>query len=155
MACQVEREEPQSHSSNLHSVAFGAGLDLVSLMQVRGHSSTPKLELNRIRFFDPTSLRIDDIENTINSRRKITEELGLLPGDIDYGYLEKILKGHRGALVHPDKFDILYYLARTHEAILSPTIFDKKRQLIRDNEIGEYIETTSLREAPLIHTRRS
>lgn len=106
MACQVEREEHKSHSSNLHSVAFGAGLDLVSLMQVRGHSSIPKLELNRIRFFDPTSLRIDDIENTINSRRKITEELGLLPGDIDYGYLEKILKGHRGALVHPDKFDI-------------------------------------------------
>ena len=89
MACQVEREEHKSHSSNLHWVAFGAGLDLVSLMQVRGHSSIPKLELNRIRFFDPTSLRIDDIENTINSRRKITEELGLLPGDIDYGYSGK------------------------------------------------------------------
>jgi hypothetical protein len=63
-ACQVSREEPESHSSNLHSIAFGGGFDLVSLMQVRGYSNNQKLDLNKIRFLNPENLGIANIETS-------------------------------------------------------------------------------------------
>jgi len=47
-----------------------------------------------------------------------------------------------------DKFQILYYLARTHEAIASTRIFEDIRQKIGRREIGEYIEQTKLKSFP-------
>jgi hypothetical protein len=154
-ASQVEREEPESHSSNIHSVAFGGGFDLVSLLQVRGHSDkTQDLSLNKIRFFDPDSLGIDDIETILHSQnRDILKELRISETDLDFKYIRNMLSGFRGALIHPIKHRILYFLARCHEAVLSPIIFDLKRSMIENGEIAEHIVETKLRNAPMIQRR--
>jgi hypothetical protein len=127
---QVEREDQISHTSNLHSLTFGGGFDLVSLMQSRGYSSNEKLDLNKVRFFDPASLSINNIENTLlNSNRKIVEEFNLPEDNYnDFFYIKKVLNGYRGALINKKKFETLYALARTHETITSYDIFEKSRR---------------------------
>lgn len=149
---QVEREDQISHTSNLHSLTFGGGFDLVSLMQSRGYSSNEKLDINKIRFFDPITLSINNIENTmLNPNRKIVEELNLPKDNFnDYFYINKILKGYRGALTNEKKFETLYALARTHETITSYDIFEKSKEKIKMKELNEYIKLTDLKNAPII-----
>jgi hypothetical protein len=154
---QVEREDQISHTSNLHSLTFGGGFDLVSLMQSRGYSSNEKLDLNKVRFFDPASLSINNIENIlINSNRNIMEEFNLPKDNYnDYFYIKKILNGYRGALINKKKFEILYALARTHETITSYDIFEKSKEKIKMKELNEYIKLTDLKNAPIITEQKN
>lgn len=156
-ATQVEREEDESHTSNLHSVAFGGGFDLVSLKQVRGYNTRKKLDLNKIKFFNPINLRIDNIANTINDDgRNLIKELDI-PSDNfnDLVYVDRMILGYKGAKVHPKKYDKLYYLARTHEAIVSPTVFNYARPLIERQELIDHLKQTNLKEVPMIRRRRT
>lgn len=155
-ACQVEREQPESHTSNMHSVTFGGGFDLVALKQVRGYKKNPVLDLNKIRFFDPQTLSINNIESTLeNPNRNIVNELSLQDDNArDYNYLGMILRGYRGALVHPKKFQVLYYLGRVHEALTSYTVFRNNRERIEHTRMLEHINETNLRLAPIIRRRR-
>lgn len=155
-ACQVPREEPESHSSNLHSVACSGGFDLVTLEQKRGFGNNTKLDLTKIRFFSPKNLRIDNIENTLREPgRNIIEEFDFAPHNFnDIAYLKKVLDGYQGARIHPRKYQLLYYLARIHEAITSYQAFELTRKRIVEKEIAEYISETGLREVPMIRNRR-
>jgi hypothetical protein len=154
--CQVEREEHESHTSELHSVALGGGLDLVSLKQSRGFSKLQRLSLGKIKLFDPRTLSINNIDSTLNdSTRILLDEFEFYQDNFnDFNYVSNIIRGYRGAAIHHKKFQILYYLARTHEAIASTRIFDGTRQLIGKNELPEYIEQTNLRSVPMIRNRQ-
>lgn len=155
-ACQVPREDLISHTSNLHAVAFGAGFDLVALAQSRGYGSNEDLDLSKIKFFDPTTLGINNIEDTLlNESRIVSDEFQFSEDNFrDLAYVQKILKGFQGVKIHPLKYQILYYLARVHEAMLSPKIFDESRSKIESKEILTYIEETNLKNVPLIKNRR-
>ena len=155
-ACQVEREEHESRVSNLHCVALGGGFDLVSLKQARGYPNPQILDINKIKFFDPRTLDINNMENTLNDpTRSLVDEFDLpIDNFNDFSYLTRVIRGYEGAKVHPTKFQILYYLARTHEAITSPKEFDSIRSLIGRNEILEYINQTNLKIAPMVKSRR-
>jgi hypothetical protein len=157
IAAQVEREENENHTSNLHSVVFWGGFDMVSLMQSRGHADNHKLSLNKIRFLNPNDLRTYNIEDTLGTpERDLVQELDLPSDEVgDRTYVAKILNGYKGALSHWRKFKILYYLARTHESIVSPAIFERTRNSIKKKIVSEYIEQTSLEETPLLKIKHS
>jgi hypothetical protein len=150
-ACQVERIEPESNTSHLHSVVLG-GIDLVSLQQIRGYSNNCDLNLNKIKLIDEKDLSISRIEDTINDlERNIIEEFDIPPqNENDINHIDRILHGYRGALVNPTKFQILYYLARTHEAIVSTRVFQNFRNSIKNREVKQHIENTRLRMTPII-----
>jgi len=155
-AAQVEREEPDTHVSNLHSVAFEWGLDFVSLNQPRGHPNKQKLNLNKIRMIDPNSLVISNIEHTLaDSNRNILGEFDIpLENFNDISFVQRVLRGYRGAKVHPKKFQTLFRLARTHEAITSCKAFDTSREKIPEKEqMKDYIDHTGLKLAPLALAR--
>lgn len=155
-ACQVPREDLISHTSNLHAVAFGSGFDLVALNQSRGYSDNEDLDLSKIKFFDPITLGINNIEDTLlDESRNVANEFQFTEDNFrDLAYVQKILTGFQGAKVHLLKYQILYYLARVHEAMTSPRIFDESRSRIKSKEILSYIEETNLRNVPLIKNRR-
>jgi|GEM_PF-3251946 len=156
LACQVPREEPDSHGSNLHSVAFGGGFDLVALEQPRGFNPKPKLDLNKIRFFSPQTLYIDSMENTLKQpNRTLFAEFNLAEHNFnDFVHLRHVIDGYRGAEKYPQKFKLLQYLAKIHEAITSPAIFESTRDRISRKEMEQYIIQTSLKDAPLIKNRK-
>jgi hypothetical protein len=156
LACQADREDPESHTSNLHSIAIGGGFDIVALKQVRGYSNKQDLNLGKIKFLDPRTLLINNIDYTLNDpTRHIVEEFCLPPNNYnDFEYLTKITNRYIGAKVNPKKFQILYYLARTHEAIVSPSIFGNIRKRIINKEIDDYIVDTKLHESPIIKDDR-
>lgn len=157
LACQVDRIEPETNTSNLHSVAFSGGFDMVCLGQRRGFGKADqKLDLNKIKFFNPTSLAIDNIDSTLRTpNRNIIRELDL-PADNqeEIDYLQLILRGYRGGARHPEKFKKLLYLAKVHEAITSPKIFEKAREYVINKNTQEYIDQTNLKLVPMIRKRR-
>ena len=69
---------------------------------------------------------------------------------LDYDYVSMILNGFEGGKIHPKKHKILYYLARTHEALTSPRIFAQTREKIINNEIEDYIRSTKLNSVPML-----
>ena len=151
-ACQVAREEDTSHGSNLHSIGFTRGFDLVALHQSRGGGGDKDLSLNKIKFFDPKTLEINTIDNVMrNPTRDVVKEFNFSPHNFrDEEYVSMILKGYEGAQHHDKKHEILYYLARTHEAMLSPKIFAQTREKIAANEMELYIKDTVLRNMPML-----
>lgn len=150
--CQIEREEPTSNSSNLHALAFGSGFDLVSLYQARGGGGSDELSLDKIKFFNPLDLNITSIENALKEPgRNLVEEFNFSEhNQNDYDYVSMILEGFEGGKVYPKKHQILYYLARTHEALTSPRIFAQTREKIIKNEIEDYIRSTKLNSVPML-----
>lgn len=153
-ACQVEREEETSHGSNLHSIGFTRGFDLVSLHQSRGGGGDKELSLHKIKFFDPKTLEINTIDNVmLNPTRNILDEFNFAEHNFrDSEYISRILSGYEGAQYHPKKHEILYYLARTHEAMTSPRIFAQTREKIAKNEIESHITDTVLKNMPMLTT---
>lgn len=152
---QVERIEPTSNSSNLHALAFGSGFDLVSLYQARGGGGSKILSLDKIKFFNPENLSISSVENALlEPSRDIVKEFNFsVHNKEDEDYASMILNGYQGGLNHPKKHQILYYLARTHEAITSPKIFEITREKIIKNEIEDYIQNTTLKNVPMLKTQ--
>ena len=155
-ACQVEREELDSHTSNLHAVACGGGFDLVSLIQKRGYSDNKNLDMTKINIYDPNTLSINNIEAVANDpSRDLVEEFDLNSYDYnDQPYLSSIVKGYKGAGIHPKKYQILYYLAKVHEAVTSPPRFDKERKMIKSKEFLQHISDTKLKEVPMIRSKQ-
>ncbi|AJM91727.1 hypothetical protein [Nitrosopumilus piranensis] len=155
-ATQVPREDVESHVSNLHGVAFGGGFDLVSLIQPRGFGKNDNLDMTKIKFFNPQTLEIDNIENTLaDNSRNMLEEFDFTSYDYnDAEYVTRILNHYEGAKIHPKKYQILYYLAKVHEAYTSPLKFDHERELIQSRELDEHIEETNLKNMPLIARRK-
>lgn len=153
-ACQVEREEETSHGSNLHSIGFTRGFDLVALHQTRGGGGDKDLSLHKIKFFDPKTLEINTIENImLNPTRKLLEEFNFAKHNFrDSEYVSMILDGYEGAKYHSKKHEILYYLARTHEAMTSPPVFAQTREKIMKNEVESYIRDTVLKDMPMLKT---
>ena len=150
--CQVEREEPTSNSSNLHVIAFGSGFDLVSLYQARKGGGSDELTLDKIKFFNPVNLNITNIEIALKEvGRNIVEEFNFSEhNQLDQEHISMILNGFEGGKIHPKKHQILYYLARTHEALISPKIFTQTREKIINNEIEDYIRSTKLNGVPML-----
>ena len=153
-ACQVQREELMSNSSNLHALAFASGYDLVALNQSRLGGGDKKLSLNKIKFFDPKTLAIDSIENVLlNPERTIVDEFDFSShNQNDKDYVSMIIEGYEGAAYHPKKHQILYYLARVHEAMTSPRVFATTRDKIAKREVETYIKDTTLKNVPMITT---
>lgn len=153
-ACQVAREEETSHGSNLHSIGFTRGFDLVALHQSRGGGGDKDLSLNKIKFFDPETLEINTIDNVMrNPIRDVVKEFNFAQHNFrDKEYVSMILNGYEGAQYHYKKHEILYYLARTHEAMLSPKIFAQTRAKIASNEMESYIKDTVLKNMPMLTT---
>lgn len=150
--CQVKRKDDDSNTSNTHAIAIGSNFDIVALEQSRGFPTKQNLTLNKINFFSPISLLIDTIENTLNDpSRDILKELNI-PSDnhLDLIHVNRILKGYKGAKIHPKKYQILFYLARVHEAITSPLIFTNTIKNILERNILQHINETSLQEIPMI-----
>lgn len=150
--CQIEREEPTSNASNLHALALGSGFDLVSLYQARKGGGSDELELDKIKIFNPLDLNITNIENALKEPgRDIIKEFNFSGHNkLDYEYVTMILEGFEGGKVYPKKHQILYYLARTHEALTSPRVFTQTREKILKNEIEEYIRSTKLNSVPML-----
>ncbi|MDE1729136.1 MAG: hypothetical protein KGH81_08180, partial [Thaumarchaeota archaeon] len=71
----------------------------------------------------------------------------------DRDYVSMILRGYEGALHHPKKHQILYFLARVHEAMTSPKVFATTRDKIVKKEVESYINSTALKRVPMITTR--
>ena len=157
LACQTPREtQAGSYSvSNLHSVTLGTGFDMVALEQPRGFGKA-NLDLNRIKFFSPETFHIDNIMTTMSDpNRDIISEFNFNEfNENDKIYLNLVLDGFRGALIHPKKFDILLYLAKMHEALTSPPEFEKIRNSIINKEIENYIANTDLKNVPMIKAKR-
>ncbi len=155
-ACQVPRAERESNTSNLHSVAFGGGFDLVSLEQSRGFGNNTKLDLTKIKFFSPQTLSLDPIENVLeDSTRNIYQEFNFASHNFnDFVYLREVLEGYEGAKIHPQKYQMLYYLTRLHEGLTSPQVFKNSLDVIVKKEVSQYIAQTSLKNAPMIKNRR-
>ncbi len=156
-ACQTPREtQADSQSmSNLHSVTFGTGFDMVALEQPRGFGKA-NLDLNRIKFFSPETFHIANIMTTLNDlERDIVGEFNFNEfNENDKFYLNRVLDGFRGASTHPKKFDILLYLAKMHEALTSPPEFDKIRDTILNKEIEDYIANSDLKNVQMIRAKR-
>ena len=127
-------------------------LVLVALHQSRGGGGDKDLSLNKIKFFDPKTLEINTIDNVMrNPTRDVVKEFNFSPHNFrDEEYVSMILKGYEGAQHHDKKHEILYYLARTHEAMLSPKIFAQTREKIAANEMELYIKDTVLRNMPML-----
>jgi len=157
LACQVPRENFDIHASNLHQVAFREGFDLVALLQpAPSHpDEDEERDLNKIKIFDPSTLGIDSIHNVLAiPSRNIIDELKLPSYDLqDLSYLNRALRGYRGALNSDRKFQYLYYLARSHEGITSPPMFGIARERIEKGEMAEYIRGTKLSTIPMIDRR--
>lgn len=150
MACQVERIEEGTNTSNTHAVAVGANFDIVALKQHRGYGK-PELVLNKIRFFAPQTLRINNFDNTFQQQRDLISEMNLTADDyLDLTHVSRILNGKNGAEFHPGKYKILFYLARVHEALTSADTFSKQRKAILDKNIKEYILQTNLQHTPIV-----
>lgn len=150
--CQIDRKDRDSNTSNPHAVAIGANFDIVALKQSHGFSTNKDLILNKINFFSPNSLLVDNIENTLNDpSRDIIREFQI-PVDnyLDLIHLHRIIKGYKGAEVHPKKYQILFYLARAHEAMTSTPIFTRTVERIVQKNIIQHINDTNLRSVPMI-----
>lgn len=150
--CQVERRDRDSGSSNTHALSIGSNFDIVALKQSHGFPTNQDLELNKISFYSPTSLLIDNLENTFNDpSRDIIKEFKI-PSEnyLDLIHLYRIVKGYKGAKVHPAKYQILFYLARVHEAMTSPPIFTNTVERIVQKNIVQHVNATSLRFVPMI-----
>lgn len=151
-ACQVERRDLAYNTSNTHAVTIGANFDIVALKQSRGFPIEQDLDLNKILFYSPSSLTLDTIENTLqNPQRDLIREFEIPHYNyLDLIQLHRIIKGYRGAKVHPKKYQILFYLARVHEAMTSPKMFANTQQRILQKTIPEHIRETGLRFIPMI-----
>lgn len=154
-ACQVEREESQSHSSNLHAVSYGGGFDLVASKQTRGWPNKENVGLSKLKMFDPVHCSLRNLEDVLSDpTRDVLKEFDIPKDNFhDIEYIKSIIKGFRGAVVHPEKYDRLYYFTKVHEAIVSSKLFDTTRSKIGLNEMEQYIKNTNLRLAPMIKNR--
>jgi hypothetical protein len=91
----------------------------------------------------------------VDAERDIVNEFNLNEfNENDKIYLNLVLNGYRGALVHPKKFDILLYLTKMHEALTSTPEFEKIRTTIMDKETEQYITNSDLRNVPMIRAKR-
>lgn len=151
-ACQVERIEYESGTSNTHAVAVGSNFDIIALKQSRGFTREQKLELNRVMFYSPESLRIDNLTTTFaDPNRNLVTEFDVPTDDyLDLIHLNNIIQGVNGASVHPKKYQIVFYLSRTHEAYTSPNRFERLRQHIINRDVIQHIQSTNLRNVPMI-----
>ncbi len=152
MACQVERtDDDTGYASNTHLTTIGSNFDIVALKQAYGFPINQKLELNRIKFFAPETLRVDNLDTTFQQQRDLISELDLSNADVlDLEHLPQVIKGRNGAKIHPKKYQILFYLARVHETITSAAVFSKEREMIHEGKIKEHILNTSLQNTPMI-----
>jgi len=151
-ACQVGRKDKDSNTSNTHAISVGSNFDIVALSQGHGYPPNDELILNKIMFYSPSSLLIDNIENTFSDpSRNIIKEFNLpMDNYLDLIHLNRIIKGYKGAEKHYKKYQILFYLARVHEAITSPIIFSQMRERILQKDIIQHINDTNLKNVPMI-----
>lgn len=152
MACQVDRiNEETGATSNTHAITVGSNFDIVALKQSRGFPVKQTLNLNKIKFFAPDTLRIDNLEATFTQQRNFISEFNLPADDyLDQIHLTHIINGRNGAKIHSKKYQILFYLARVHEAITSAAIFAKEHEMILEKRIQEHILNTDLQYIPMI-----
>ena len=152
LASQVERIEYESNTSNTHAVAVGSNFDIVALKQARGFPQEQKLELNRIMFYAPESLQLNNLDTTFaDPNRSLIGEFNIPTDDyLDLIHLNNIIQGVNGASVHPKKYQIVFYLSRVHEAYLSPDNFTRLREHIMDQDVIQHIQNTNLRNVPMI-----
>lgn len=150
MACQVDRIDEATNTSNTHAVAVGANFDIVALKQQRGYGK-PTLETNKINFFAPQTLQINNFDNTFQQQQNLISEMRLTADDyLDLKHVSRILNGRNGAKVHPKKYLTLFYLSRVHEALTSADTFSKQRDAILDRNVRTYILQTSLQHTPMV-----
>ena len=152
LGCQVDRKDRESNSSNPHAISIGANFDIVALKQSTGFPVNQELILNKISFYSPTSLLIDNLENTFaDPSRDLIREFKI-PTDnyLDLIHLNRVIRGYKGAEVHPKKYQTLFYLARVHEAMTSPDMFTRTLERIVQKNITQHINETSLRFVPMI-----
>jgi len=73
-----------------------------------------------------------------------------LEDELELRYLEKIIKGYKGARIHPGKSRKIYDLSKIHESISSTAIFNKMSKMIAEHQIPEFIDATNLKFSPLM-----
>lgn len=154
LACQVERENFQANTSNLHGIQF-AGFDLMALKQNVGFPE-PVIDLNKIKFIEVQDLGFNNIHEAFrNGNNRIIEEFNLpINNTNDFVTLQKIQRGYMGARINGKKFNLLTYLAKMHEALNSPPEFNQSQRFIRSRESLDYIQQkNNLQKLPLIQPR--
>lgn len=144
IACQVPRVLPGTRTSGLHAAHVRSGYDMAVLQQSRGYG-TPRLDLDKIRFFSRKTLEIDPVKTVLMDRgRKLVDEFYL--GDFngpDRRHIAEMLGDLERAAANRQRFVRLFYLARMHEALNSPREFELVRGMILEGRIAEYASRAS------------
>lgn len=141
IACQVTRELELTNVNKLHSVQFDA-FDLIALKQSNSFPPEPEIDLSRVKFLSSSTLEVDNIANVIeDQKRDLVGEFKIPANNVnDIHQLDNIVHDYSTDLTDPVKFNTLIYLAKMHEAVISPPEFDVSREFIHSGETDEYIK---------------
>ena len=148
VACQVPRigYARGRAVSNVHTASAQYGYDMVALEQHLPAPVRRAPDLNKIRFYSRSGLRIDTVRDALAQRGAgLVDEFHLnRNNERDRRHIAGMLETFEDAATDGRLFRKLAALAKVHEAINSPREFARMRDMISNRLFGEYLSQTEL-----------